>query len=127
MQSLQDDIDAQRPIFDELVDLCPRLAELVSADDADDLETTLRNCVTRYDRLGTSAIACGTLLEQMSHGLALFIENTNVLAEWLHDAEHDIAQFDQIAVYPEELQEQSAMLMVNEYQTHLITSLSFSN
>jgi hypothetical protein len=107
--------------------MCPRLAELVSTDDADELEATLGNCVMRYDRLGSSAIACGSLLEQMAQGLALFLENTNALAEWLNDAEHDIAQFDHLAVYPEELQEQSALLMVSKIYIKIERYLCFSN
>uniref|UniRef100_A0A914V171 Uncharacterized protein n=1 Tax=Plectus sambesii TaxID=2011161 RepID=A0A914V171_9BILA len=109
---LQEEIDSQRPAFDDLVELCPRLAALVSNEDADDLESVLRTVVNRYDRLGTNAQACGMLLEEMAAGISMFLSNTEALKGWIDEAEQRIAQFDPIAVYPDALQEQSAALVV---------------
>jgi hypothetical protein len=112
VQIPQEEIDAQRPAFDDLVDLCPRLASLVCNEDADDLESVLRTVVGRYDRLGSNSQACGGLLEEMAAGISAFLANTDALGEWIDEAVQRIGLFDPIAVYPDALQEQSAGLMV---------------
>ncbi|KHN76670.1 Dystonin [Toxocara canis] len=109
-QMLQEDINGKRWEFDRLVELCPRLAELTSVEEAAELDVALRSLTSRYENLGSRATECGVLLQQMAEEIGSFLEHTNTLSEWLDRIEDDIYKIDSISIYPEELIEQSSLL-----------------
>lgn len=111
-KELQDNTDAERNNFDRLVDLYKEIIKLVDVDDANELEATVRNLTSRYNEVGTRCKNCGQLLENLAEDITSFLNNTNLLTEWLDSAELEIEKFEQISVQPEELMEQSEELTV---------------
>uniref|UniRef100_A0A915B3J8 Microtubule-actin cross-linking factor 1 n=1 Tax=Parascaris univalens TaxID=6257 RepID=A0A915B3J8_PARUN len=109
-QLLQEDISGKQWEFDRLVELCPRLAELTSVEEATELDVALRSLISRYENLVSRAAECGVLLQQMAEEIGSFLEHTNALSEWLDRIEDDIDKIDSISIYPDELIEQSSLL-----------------
>uniref|UniRef100_A0A915ENB9 Uncharacterized protein n=1 Tax=Ditylenchus dipsaci TaxID=166011 RepID=A0A915ENB9_9BILA len=109
-QDLQLKTDNVRPEFDRLVELYSEIVKLVSLEDSNELEATVRNLTSKYNDVGTRCHNCGQLLANLAEGITSFLHNTTALAEWLDQAEQDIEQFQQVSVQPEELIEQSEKL-----------------
>ncbi|VDK41941.1 unnamed protein product [Anisakis simplex] len=109
-QVLQEDINAKKWEFDQLVELCPRLAELTSVEEAAELDSALHSLTSKYDNIVSRANDCGTSLQQMDEEIGSFLEHINELSEWLDHIEKDIYELNDISIYPEELIDQSSLL-----------------
>ena len=86
-QKLGSEIDAQRPHFDSLVEMCPNLMALVSPQDAEDLETHLADVTNRYDQLGSTTQQIGSLLGEISQ----FDNECSVFKIWMAGTDSKIS------------------------------------
>uniref|UniRef100_A0AAF5PYW1 GAR domain-containing protein n=2 Tax=Wuchereria bancrofti TaxID=6293 RepID=A0AAF5PYW1_WUCBA len=109
-QKLQENIEMKHTDVEKMMQLSPLLASLASDEEAAELETMFKNYVIRYENLGTRAAECGVLLQQVGEEITNFLQRTNMLTNWLGNIENDMDKLDTISIYPEELNEQSALL-----------------
>ncbi|KAK6106184.1 Spectrin repeat family protein [Brugia pahangi] len=109
-QKLQENIEMKHTDVEKMMQLSPLLASLASEEEAAELETMFKNYMIRYENLGIRAAECGVLLQQVGEEITNFLQRTNVLANWLGKIENDMDKLDTISIYPEELNEQSALL-----------------
>ncbi len=112
MQNLHSEIENQKAEVDDLVELGRKLGSVVGDEDSEDVEGRIGAVVQRFDRLGSTSLAVGRLLEEMAEGVGGFLNDTDALASWMVDAESRLHQSHSLSVYNDELQEQGAALLV---------------
>uniref|UniRef100_A0A0N5A2H2 GAR domain-containing protein n=1 Tax=Parastrongyloides trichosuri TaxID=131310 RepID=A0A0N5A2H2_PARTI len=107
---LQNEIDSKREDFEFLVKIFNPFAELVTEDDAIELENVLHDLTGRYDDVGVRCMNCGKSLEEMKENINSFIADTNDLSSWLDEMEKELEGFDEMPISTEELISQSEKL-----------------
>ncbi|VDN02146.1 unnamed protein product [Thelazia callipaeda] len=109
-QDLQTNIESKREDVERMTQLCPLLASLTSDDEAVELNTTFKNYIVRYEILSSQVAECGILLQQIGEELASFLKSATALNDWLDKIENDMGKLDILSIYPEEINEQTALL-----------------
>ncbi|CAJ0569386.1 unnamed protein product, partial [Mesorhabditis spiculigera] len=109
----RDDIDGKIEAVQKLCQLGPRLAALVSVEEAGALEAQLTAATAKHGQLADRTEQCRIGLEAMAEQVSNFEQDVEALAEWLTAIEQDMADVEELPINPDELLEQTNLLSVD--------------
>ncbi|CAJ0567642.1 unnamed protein product, partial [Mesorhabditis spiculigera] len=110
VEAIQDDIDGKIEAVQKLCQLGPRLAALVSVEEAGALEAQLTAATAKHGQLADRTEQCRIGLEAMAEQVSNFEQDVEALAEWLTAIEQDMADVEELPINPDELLEQTNLL-----------------
>ncbi|KAK6019684.1 spectrin repeat-containing domain protein [Ostertagia ostertagi] len=106
-KDLDDEVDQKAEDVDHALAIIPMLSALVSVEDANSLEAQANQITSRYESIAHRVRITRDLLQEMALTVSDLFADLDSLEIWLGDMEQKMDEISEIAIAPDDLNEQS--------------------